>query len=502
MKKIMPLLCSFLLFAQFLLSQTFEDPNRPLIHFTPKEHWMNDPNGMVFYNGVYHLFFQYYPGASVWGPMHWGHATSKDLVNWEEQPIALYPDKLGYIFSGSAVVDKNNTSGFGSAKKPPLIAIFTQHDTAGERAHTKTFQNQSIAYSTNGGKTWVKYKNNPVLKNPGDEDFRDPKVMWYAEGNEWMMTLAVKDHVEFYSSPNLKDWTKQGEFGRGIGAHGGVWECPDLISFDDNGKTVWVLIVSINPGGPNGGSATQYFVGNFDGKTFTPFNDKIKWIDYGPDDYAGVTWSNTGDRKIFLGWMSNWAYGQLVPTSEWRGAMTIPRNLSLVHVGDEIYVTSKPVVELNVLTGKAQAIPNLIVYKQYDLTPELVNAPRSFKLDFTVKDAKSFAVKLSNEKNERLLVGYNEAKKEFYINRGATGNADFQQDFAKERSAPRISTADNIHITLVADASSVELFADDGLTVMTEIFFPTSPFDLIQLTSNEPVTINNLIYSPLKPMQK
>jgi fructan beta-fructosidase len=218
----------------------------PAYHFTPAAHWMNDPNGMVYYQGTYHLFFQYYPGGMVWGPMHWGHATTTDLVSWKEQPIALYPDSLGYIFSGSAVIDTNNTAGFGP------------------KAGTATYQNQSLAYSLDAGKTWTKYAGNPVLKNPGIKDFRDPKVTWNAVSRKWLMTLATLDRITFYSSPNLKDWTKESEFGQKLGAHGGVWECPDLFPLVLNGKTYYVLIVNINPGGPNGGSATQYFVGNFE----------------------------------------------------------------------------------------------------------------------------------------------------------------------------------------------------------------------------------------------
>ena len=231
---------------------------------------MNDPNGMVHSNGVYHLFFQYYPDSTVWGPMHWGHATSKDLIHWEEQPIALYPDSLGCIFSGSAVVDKNNTSGFGKNGKAPLVAIFTHHSFEIEKPGKDNFQNQSIAYSSDEGKTWIKYAGNPVVKNPGIRDFRDPQVMWYKPQKKWVMTLATKDRVTFYSSPNLKDRTKESEFSENAGAHGGVWECPDLFTLDDNarlngqvgqGKKIWVLIVSINPGNLNKGSAAQYFLG-------------------------------------------------------------------------------------------------------------------------------------------------------------------------------------------------------------------------------------------------
>ncbi|MEP6684635.1 MAG: glycoside hydrolase family 32 protein [Parafilimonas sp.] len=491
-------LAVFILFVQQITAQTYHEMYRPQIHFSPKAHWMNDPNGMVYYNGVYHLFFQYYPGASVWGPMHWGHAVSTDLIHWKQEPVALYPDSIGYIFSGSVVVDKNNTSGLGVKGKSPLIAIFTQHDTAGERAHTNTFQNQSIAYSNDAGKTWIKYKGNPVLKNPGITDFRDPKVMWYDAGNKWIMTLAVKDHIAFYSSTDLKNWTVESEFGKNIGAHGGVWECPDLISFDDNGKQVWALIVNINPGGPNGGSATQYFIGDFDGKTFTTSDNNTKWLDYGPDEYAGVTWSNTDNRRIFLGWMSNWSYGQLVPTQAWRSAMTVPRNLSLVHVGNDIFISSKPVVELNNVAFNQQSIQSLTVDKSYDLSQQINNIQLPCKLDFNVQDAKSFSVIFSNDKNETIIIGYDEMQKHYYINRSRSGETDFEKSFNLERVAPRISNTNNIHLTIIADVSSVELFADDGLSVMTEIYFPSRPFDKIRLQSTESIKIDNLGFSGLK----
>ncbi len=271
---------------------------RPAYHFAPAAHWMNDPNGMVYLNGTYHLFFQYYPDGMVWGPMHWGHATSRDLVQWQEQPIALYPDSLGWIFSGSAVIDANNTAGFG---KNAMVAIFTHHNDPEEKKHTNKHQYQSLAYSLDEGKTWTKYAGNPVLPNPGIQDFRDPKVSWHEASKQWVMTLATKDRITFYGSPNLKNWTKLSEFGEKVGAHGGVWECPDLFPLQLKGQTYWVLIVNLNPGAPNGGSGTQYFVGQFDGKTFTPRSTDTKWADYGPDDYAGVTWNNTPGAPHFPG---------------------------------------------------------------------------------------------------------------------------------------------------------------------------------------------------------
>src|SRR4051812_28283356 len=372
-------------------SSLYKEPYRPQIHFSPKEKWMNDPNGMVFYNNKYHLFYQYYPDSTVWGPMHWGHATSSDLVHWQHQPVALYPDSLGYIFSGSAVVDVHNSSGLGKYGKVPLVAIFTHHDPAGEKKGRNDYQNQSLAYSLDEGTTWTKYAGNPVLKNPGIRDFRDPKVMWYAKQQKWVMTLATKDHITFYSAHDLKTWKKESEFGLQTGAHGGVWECPDLFPLKLNGKTYWVLLVSINPGGPNGGSATQYFVGQFDGKNFISDQKDIRWIDYGTDNYAGVTWSNTGNRKIFIGWMNNWQYGKVVPTKIWRSAITVPRDLGIEKVGDKYFVTSLPVKEFNSINDKQTVLEN-ITATNYDLTKKVGKLAGPAKINFTSDKIETFSV--------------------------------------------------------------------------------------------------------------
>ena len=249
----------------------YTEDHRPQIHFSPDSMWMNDPNGMVYYEGEYHLFYQYHPESTVWGPMHWGHAVSPDLVHWEHLPIGIYPDSLGTIFSGSAVVDWKNTSGFGEGNNPPLIAIFTQHSHELYDAGSDLFQTQGIAYSNDKGRTWTKYEGNPVIPNPGIRDFRDPKVRWHEESQQWVMIFAAWDRVKIYTSPNLREWVLASEFGEDIGTHAGVWECPDLFPMEVEGSTdtKWVMLVSINPGGPNGGSATQYFVGDFDGKSFT-----------------------------------------------------------------------------------------------------------------------------------------------------------------------------------------------------------------------------------------
>jgi fructan beta-fructosidase len=477
----------------------YNEQYRPQIHFSPKEHWINDPNGMVYYKGVYHLFFQYYPQATVWGPMHWGHATSKDLIHWQQQPIALYPDTLGYIFSGSAVVDKNNTSGLGKNGKVPLVAIFTSHNPVRQKLHTNDYENQSIAFSLDNGVTWTKYAGNPVLKNPGITDFRDPKVMWYEPQKKWIMTLATKDRVTFFSSPDLKNWKKESEFGATTGAHGGVWECPDLFPLEYRGKKIWVLIVNLNPGGPNKGSATQYFLGNFDGKNFTPNNTETKWIDYGPDEYAGITWSNTGNRKIFLGWMSNWMYANEVPTKKWRNAMTIPRELHLEKVGKEMFVASEPVRELNVLTLKSFDRSNVFVSKSLDVSKLIgKNITIPCRLNLNLNDISDFNVILSNKVGEKLIMGYNKNSNQYFIDRTLAGDSGFNKEFAEKHFAPRISKNDDINISLLIDESSVELFADGGLSVMTSLFFPKKPYDRIEMTTNENVLFKKIEYIELK----
>ena len=475
------------------------EPHRPQFHFSPKAHWMNDPNGMVYYKGTYHLFFQYYPDGTTWGPMHWGHTTSKDMVHWQEQPIALYPDSLGYIFSGSAVVDVNNTSGFGKNGQTPLVAIFTHHNPTLEKQKSDKFQYQSIAYSLDEGKTWTKYAGNPVLPNPGITDFRDPKVRWYEARKKWIMTLATKDRVTFYSSPNLKNWAKESEFGKDFGAHGGVWECPDLFPLNRNGKQAWVLLVSINPGGPNGGSATQYFVGDFDGKTFKPYSTKTKWMDYGTDNYAGVTFANTGERTTLIGWMSNWQYAGVVPTTNWRSATTVPRDLGLIEVDKELYLTSKPVKELDALSNKTTSLANLTVKDAYNLTAKTGGEYNTFKLTLSAPATADFSIVLASEQGNELLIGYDKSTNGYYVDRTKAGKTDFEKGFGKRLTAPRVSADKTISLTLLVDVASAELFADDGLTVMTSIFFPAQNLTKLAIKSAMGISIPTLTYTKLTP---
>lgn len=505
MKKLIPAICIVVLqlitvniLAQSNNQATQDEQYRPQVHFTPKQHWINDPNGMVFYKGVYHLFFQYHPYSSVWGPMHWGHATSADMIYWKEQPIAIYPDSIGTIFSGSAVVDKNNTSGFGKNGQVPLVAIFTQHDTIGEQAGRNNFQNQSIAYSLDDGKTWIKYAANPVIKNPGLKDFRDPKVMWYQPQKKWIMALSAKDSIEFYSSPDLKNWVKESAFGEGRGAHGGGWECPDLFQLDDNGKQRWVLIVNLNPGAPNGGSGTQYFVGDFDGKTFTSNQKNTQWLDYGPDNYAGITWSNTGKRKIFIGWMSNWSYANQVPTETWRNAMTLPRELKIKHVGKDIFVSSQPITELASITLKPANTQNILVNKNLNIAGKATNLTLPCRINLTLEKIKDFSLVVSNNIGDSLIIGYDTSQQQYFIDRTKSGKKDFQKDFADRHVAPRLTNNPAMKISLIIDVSSIELFADDGLTVMTAIFFPNKPYNQIDLQNKDNILIKKLEYVNLK----
>jgi len=472
----------------------YHERHRPQFHFSPPRNWMNDPNGLVYENGTYHLYYQYNPTQPVAGNIHWGHATSADLVHWQPQPVAIAPDSLGLVFSGSAVLDSVNTSGLAQPGKPaPLVVLYTGHSEAKEKAGRQDVENQCLAYSLDHGQTWQKYAKNPVLKNQGSRDFRDPKVSWHPAQKQWVMALSAHDHVEFYGSKNLTSWQKLSDFGRGLGAHGGVWECPDLVAVPDSvGSPRWVLIVNMNPGGPNGGSATQYFVGKFDGRTFTLTQPGTHWMDYGPDNYAGVTWTHlpAGQRPTLIGWMSNWEYGQQVPTSPWRSAMTVPRTLTLRPGprANELLLTSRPIDGLvGRLAEDFVSLPNVQVRGRYDLASHLKNPTGRYTLHFQVPQAQNWAVELSNAKGERTLLGYDHTNKRYYFDRSHSGNVTFapaDKGFAKVAYAPRQSPRASQEIGLVIDAASLELFADGGRTCMTGIFFPSAPYTKLALQAD------------------
>lgn len=487
---------------------------RPLFHFTPKNNWMNDPNGMFYLNGKYHLYFQHYPDDNVWGPMHWGHAISEDLINFEEQPIALYPDEIGLIFSGSAVVDYNNTSGFSKDGKVPVVAIYTYHNMEGEKKGDIDFQTQGIAYSLDEGMTWTKYSENPVIKNPGIKDFRDPKVFWDNHNSKWIMSLAAGNKIMIYSSANLKEWKFESEFGEDNGDHGGVWECPDLfpLKVKDSEEYKWALLVSINPSGPNGGSATQYFIGDFDGHEFT-IDDKFSkqldenksvWLDYGRDNYAGVTWSNISDtdgRKLFIGWMSNWDYARDVPTYKWRSTMTVPRELNLIKKNNEYILKSIPVKELNDFKSKTIE-KDSIEPEEFSKVIETAEIDfNKLNLEFNFKNLKEnkYQIIFNNGNGDSLIIGLNNSSKTIYLDRTKSGKVDFSEKFAPNISKVKLSDMINdAKFQILLDKTSVELFVNDGEIVMTELFFPNNPLDQISIISEDSnFIIKNLVISEL-----
>ena len=477
---------------------TYNENFRPQYHYSPEAHWMNDPNGLVYNNGTYHLYFQYHPESSIWGPMHWGHATSKNLKDWENEPVALAPDSLGYIFSGSAVVDSLNTSGLGTIENPPLVAMFTYHDPKGAEAKTTDYQYQGIAYSLDNGKTFTKYKNNPVVPNTDKlVDFRDPKVFWDTSTQKWILILVAGDYAMFYNSDNLIDWTYLSEFGRDRGAHGGVWECPDLfpLTIAETGETKWILLISINPGAPNGGSGTQYFVGDFDGKTFTSNQQDEKWIDLGRDNYAGITYNNLPqEERIFIGWMSNWEYGQETPTEAWRSAMTLPRKLEL-HKTTDYFLSNNPLPDLT--AGLDTSSPE--IKKESGVTkftdPNLNQSKISFKLP---KPLSNFELKLSNTKGEFLTINYDATTKEYSLDRSKSGQVSFSDKFASPlMKAPAIFKDNTVSdFAIYLDSSSIEFFADGGSNALTAQFFPNEPYTNFSLATKDAITELSITHIP------
>lgn len=418
---------------------------RPEFHHTPAYGWMNDPNGMFYLDGVYHLYYQWNPYGSTWENMTWGHSTSKDLVNWTAEKPVLFPDALGAIFSGSCVVDKNNTAGFG---KNAIVAFYT---SAGRN------QVQSMAYSTDGGYTFTKYDQNPVLI--GDcPDFRDPKVFWNSEAGLWNMILAAGQEMRIYSSKNLKEWKFESSFGAGYGAHGGVWECPDLMKIDNK----WVLICNINPGGIFGGSATQYFVGDFDGKRFTTNQKATLWLDYGKDHYATVTFFNAPyNRRIALAWMSNWQYANNVPTNQFRSANSVPRDLGVFAVDGNYYCSAKPSAELLKMRGSAIKTP-------------------SETCEIVVDIKKDTKITLSNSRNEYVTISYNKTTGVLKFDRTHSGDCTFSPDFVAETSVKVPGGSRQLRIFI--DRCSIEVFDSEGKAVMTNLVFPSEYYSKIAAT--------------------
>mgnify|MGYP000488730919 CR=1 FL=1 len=497
---------------------TYQEQHRPQLHFTPESKWMNDPNGMVFYEDEYHLFYQYYPDSTVWGPMHWGHSVSKDLITWEHLPIALYPDELGIICSGSAVVDWENTSGLSEDGEPPLVALYSYHNFEIEKSGADKFQYQGLAYSVDRGRTWKKYEGNPVLPNPGVRDFRDPKVIWDGDSDQWIMVLAAKDRIDFYGSKNLTSWYKLSSFGQNVGAHGGVWECPDLfpVWIPETGAKKWVLLVSLNPGSYNGGSGTQYFIGEFDGRRFrmdqefgahlarnkTEDRPAACWLDFGRDNYAGVTWADIPEedgRRVFIGWMSNWDYGQVVPTGNWRSAMTLPRELNVASTPHGPRIFQSFAAEVQQLRNETKEFQ--VADGETDVTLEGLDPTRfEIELEVLASDTGRCYLELANDKGEYYRIGFDAAKNAYFSDRTAAGKKDFSEKFATDiHYAPKQIDGVLVQMHLILDNSSAELIADDGLVAITDLFFPNEDFNQIRLIKEDSTTgIQRLVGHNLK----
>ena len=486
------------------LSDTFDISNRekyrPLFHHTPSYGWMNDPNGMFYKDGVWHLYYQHNPYGSKWQNLSWGHSTSTDLINWKPEPEAIEPNGLGLVFSGSCVVDSAGTAGFG---KNAVIALYTSADVS---------QTQSLAWSTDDGTTFNIYPGNPILTM--ESEARDPNMFWHTPTQQWVMLLAhALDHeMLIFTSPDLKDWTLQSSFGKGLGCQDGVWECPDLFELPVPGtdKKKWVLLCNINPGGPFGGSATQYFTGDFDGKTFTPDTDAegkvpTKWMDYGKDNYATVSWSDAPDgRRTVIGWMSNWQYAAEAPTLQYRSANTLPREMGLFSGADgQLYLSSAPSPELLAMRAKPVTSASHI---------SIGNKPRTFALpaandgiceitlDIDPAKSSEVALTIGNKSNESVTVTYDAAARTISFDRRNSGLTDFSKDFPAVTTAPLFTAGRTVSLRIYVDRSSIELFADDGRSVMTNTVFPTSPYTTLSLSSTGgKAEIRNLKIYPLTP---
>ena len=504
------------------LSDTFDTTNRdyyrPVYHHTPLYGWMNDPNGMVYKDGEYHLYYQYNPYGSKWGNMHWGHSVSRDLIHWQHLDPAIARDTLGHIFSGSTVVDKDNTAGYG---KDALIALYTS-------ASDKYGQIQCMAYSTDNGRTYTKYEHNPILTPfDGLKDFRDPKVFWYEPDKKWIMIVSADKNMRFYSSTDLKEWTYLSQFGEGYGAQPNQFECPDFVQLPVDGNKdnmKWVMIVNINPGCMFGGSATEYFVGTFDGKAFKCDTKPqvTKWLDYGKDHYAAVCISNTGDRTIALPWMSNWQYANITPIKQYRGANGLPRELTLYTKDGQTYVAANVVPEAKALRKDSRAVEGFSLNGEHriDNLTDGTDCAVELEMDITPGSAQTVGFDLLNEKGEKVKIYLDMKAGRLVMDRTESGitqldgpnkgnydvhvketddhrkslSVNYQNDFALGTWAPlALCNGKTYHLDIFVDKCSVEIFVDGGRIAMTNLVFPTRPYDGLRFYSEGgQATVNNL----------
>ena len=489
----------------FKNSLLYNEKYRPQYHFTPEENWLNDPNGLVYYKGEYHLFYQHNPNDIIWGSMHWGHAVSRDLIHWQHLPIALEPDEeLGMVFSGSAVVDKNDSSGFFQGESG-LVAIYTSHLETEEGP----VEHQCLAYSRDQGRSWTKYEKNPVIKNIGEKDFRDPKVFWHEQREKWIMIVACKDRVQFYDSANLKDWNFLSDFGTEIGIHGEVWECPDLIKlpvekeakdleFDTaaaeknsaNSKDKWLLSIG-DSHGRSTGVVTQYFIGDFDGFKFSSDYEQSFIVDHGQDLYALQSWSNLPDqRKVWLGWMNNIGYMNQIPTKTWRGMMSLPRELKLIDKNGRIKLVQKPIEELKELRE------NIYQEDDINLADEMIiyTEDESYELNALIEfgEAEGVSFVLNENGDQKTVVGFNIKEGKIFVDRRSSGVTDFSDNFLEYKEIDWKVKDKQIGINIFVDGSSLEVFIDGGELSITDLFFPEKAQQKIRIkTINGELKIEN-----------
>ena len=491
-----------LCWKEIKLSDTFDTANtekfRPVYHHTPLYGWMNDANGLVYKDGEYHLYFQYNPYGSKWGNMHWGHSVSKDLVHWEHLAPAIARDTLGHIFSGSSIVDQENVAGYGVES---ILVFYTS-------ASDKNGQVQCLAFSKDNGRTFIKYEKNPILcPADGLRDFRDPKVFRYEPEDKWVMIVSADKEMRFYDSKNLKDWNYMSNFGEGYGVQPCQFECPDMVELPVDGdlnRKKWALIVNVNPGCYFGGSATQYFTGDFDGKKFSCDSQPnvTKWLDWGKDHYATVCFSNTGERTIAVPWMSNWQYCNIVPTKQFRSANALPRELSLYTQDGEIYLSAAPVrsPEIKTLRKEKKEIPAFTVANDYHIDSLLADNDGAYELalEITVGEAEIMGFSLFNDKGEKVDIYFNLPEKRLVMDRTKSGIVDFGKksvpheievhdrrkttsinyidDFALATWAP-IKKENKYTLDVFVDKCSVEIFLNGGKVAMTNLIFPSEPYN-------------------------
>lgn len=458
-------------FARVDMGLAYDERYRPQFHFTTAKNWTNDPNGLVYFEGEYHLFYQYNPFGDQWGHMSWGHAVSDDMVHWKELDVAI-PEEGGVMaFSGSAVVDWDNTSGWGKDGKPPLVAVYTGHRPADGH------QFQRVAYSNDRGRTWTRFG---TVIDIGARDFRDPKVFWYAPKNQWSMVVSLppQHRIRIYHSTNLRDWTLDSEFGP-AGCVEGAWECPDLFPLKvEGGGTKWVMTMSVSGGAPAGGSGVQYIVGEFDGERFVADVQKTGWVDHGPDCYAAVTWSDLpadDGRRVMLGWMTNLRYAGAMPTKPWRGGMTLPRELSLVKGAEGYELVQRPVRELERLRGEHWAVrPG----KTSDVNEQLhamsrAGGPGEIDVEFDPADAERFGIDVCvGGDGRRTRIGYDMEHGEVFADRTQSGDVGFNKDFPTVSRAKVPVRDGRVRLKVWVDASSVEVFADGGRVAITQLVYP------------------------------